>query len=154
MTRSVLLSLGLALLVGCGNTPTTPPTEKVDPAAHNHPSRGPHGGPLVEWGNEELHLEVVIDRATGTATVHVLDEEAKTPTAITTKMMTLTLTGDPPTVVTLTPDPNSSGMFTGAWKRYVGTHEAFKTDDRLAGSVSGEKDGKNYTGKFREKAVQ
>lgn len=144
MTRSVLLSLALALLVGCGSTTPTPPTEK---AAHNHPSRGPHGGPLVEWGEEEFHLEVVIDRPTGTATVYVLDDEAKAEVAVTAKVLTLSLTGEPPTVVTLNAVPNSSSKF-------VGTHELFKKDDKLAGSVSGEHGGKKYSGKFREKAVQ
>lgn len=144
MTRSILLALPLAFLVGCGTTPTTPPTEKV---AHNHPTLGPHGGPLVEWGEEEFHLEVVIDRPTGTATVYVLDEEAKTEMPVTAKTLTMSVNGEPPTVVTLNPVPNSSSRFTG-------THDLFKKDDKRAGSVSGEHNGKKYSGNFREKAVQ
>jgi hypothetical protein len=142
--RYALLVLPLALLVGCGTTPTTPPTEKPK---HNHPSLGPHGGPLVEWGEDEMHLEVVIDRPTGVATVYVLDEEAKAEVPLTAKSLTLSLTGEPPTAVTLNAVPNSSSKF-------VGTHELFKKDDKQAGSVSGEHNGKRYSGKFREKAVQ
>lgn len=144
VTRSALAAFTLALLVGCGTTPTTPVTEKPK---HNHPSAGPHGGPLVEWGEDEMHLEVVIERPTGTATVYVLDEEAKAEVSVTARTLTMSLNGEPPTVVTLTAVPGSSS-------RFVGTNEVFKKDDRLAGSVSGEHNGKRYSGKFREKTAK
>lgn len=151
--RSAMLTLGLAALVGCGAVSTTQPATKPDDTpAHAHPSAGPHGGPLVEWGEEELHLEVVIDRPAGTASVYVLGEDAKTLVPVATKTLTLSLNGEPPTVVTLTADPQESDGKDKGSSRFVGKHEAFKKDGLLSGSVSGEKDGKKYTGKFREKA--
>ena len=64
ITRSLAL-LPFLPLAGCGPTPTSPPalpSGKGEEPAHTHPSAGPHGGPLVVWGEDDLHLEVMIDR--------------------------------------------------------------------------------------------
>jgi hypothetical protein len=45
------------------------------PAEHRHPA--PHGGTLVELGDELAHLEVVLDSSSGMLTVYVLDGEAE-----------------------------------------------------------------------------
>ena len=44
---------------------------------HAHASAGPHGGSLIELGEEEYHAELVHDEATGTVTVYFLDSAAK-----------------------------------------------------------------------------
>ena len=73
------ISLGLLLVIGCGDGQKTgpdsinPPTEEV----HNHPSEGPHHGSLIELGNEAYHGEFVHDEATGTVTIYLLDSTAK-----------------------------------------------------------------------------
>jgi hypothetical protein len=46
-------------------------------AAHDHPDGGPHGGSLIELGNEEFHAELVHDDQTGTVTIYLLDSAAK-----------------------------------------------------------------------------
>lgn len=38
-----------------------------------HQHVAPHGGTAVELGNEEFHLELLLDRATGRLTAYVLD---------------------------------------------------------------------------------
>jgi hypothetical protein len=153
-TRPVALLLFL-FVVGCGPTATSPPVApsgKAEEPAHNHPSAGPHGGPLVEWGADDLHLEVMIDRPTATATVYVLGEDAKTAVPVTAKTLTLTVNGEPPTVVTLTATPQDGDTTEKGSSRFVGKHDALKKEERLSGSVSGQVAENKYTGKFREKA--
>lgn len=155
VNRSLVLLLIATLIVGCGPTASTTPTTPAksnEPPSHNHPTAGPHGGPLVEWGEEELHLEVVIDHKTGSVTVYVLDEEVKKQVPITTDKLTLATSGTPSVTVTLTADPDEGDKATkGASSRFVGKDDALKGDQLISGSVSGVKDGKPYTGKFKEK---
>lgn len=49
------------------------------PAAddHDHPSEGPHGGALVELGDEEFHAEFIVKDKTHEVVVYILDGSAK-----------------------------------------------------------------------------
>lgn len=49
---------------------------------HGHVSKGPHGGDLIELGNEEYHAELVHDEKAGSVTVYILDSAAKTSVPI------------------------------------------------------------------------
>lgn len=44
---------------------------------HVHPDEGPHGGHLIELGDEEYHAELLHDDATHTVTVYILDGTGK-----------------------------------------------------------------------------
>ena len=75
--RTSLASLAMAsfVLSGCADSTTNEPTTSAPAAAagehhegdghdhgddaHAHPSEGPHGGDLIELGNEEFHAELV-----------------------------------------------------------------------------------------------
>lgn len=74
----VMLALG-----GCNKESATAPTQDDQVAAiehdHEHPSSGPHGGELVELGNEQYHAEVVHD---ANVTVYLLDGAAKAAVAV------------------------------------------------------------------------
>lgn len=59
-----------------GGTETSAPPATVE-AGHAHPSEGPHGGSLIELGNEEYHAELVHDEQAGTVTIYILDSAAK-----------------------------------------------------------------------------
>ena len=48
-------------------------------AAGEHVHHAPHGGSLVEIGEEFAHLELVLDPATGQLTAFALDGEAENP---------------------------------------------------------------------------
>ena len=75
---------------GCGSesseTPPGQPPETPSSAApgpgHVHPSEGPHGGNLIELGNEEYHAELLHDEQTHTVTVHLLDAAGKQPVSV------------------------------------------------------------------------
>lgn len=98
-----LLTLGLA---GCGDKPSGGPalsgaTETAAPPAtvesnheHAHASEGPHGGGLIELGNEEYHAELVHDDAAGTVTVYILDSAAKSAVPIDAAEITINLKHD------------------------------------------------------------
>lgn len=79
-----ILVLGVA---GCGGdstdkaasssgAETSAPPATVE-AGHDHPSEGPHGGSLIELGNEEYHAELVHDEQAKTVTIYILDSAAK-----------------------------------------------------------------------------
>ena len=49
----------------------------ADGADGHHEHAAPHGGTLVVFGDEFVHLELVLDPATGALTAYVLDGEAE-----------------------------------------------------------------------------
>src|SRR5689334_14349072 len=50
---------------------------KSDHALHDHPP-GPHGGSIVELGDDEYHAEVVVDGKTNMLSVYMFGSDAKT----------------------------------------------------------------------------
>jgi hypothetical protein len=44
---------------------------------HNHASKGPHGGDIVEFGTEDLHAEILHNHETAAVTVYLLDGQVK-----------------------------------------------------------------------------
>ena len=57
---------------------------------HDHGAKGPHGGSIVELGDEEYHAEVVVDADAHTLRVFVLGKDAKTASPIAAKEVTIT----------------------------------------------------------------
>jgi len=77
---AVLAVSASALLgvVGCGgDKPPAGTTAGIKSEEHDHPSKGPHGGPLIELGKEEYHVEMIHDDAAGVVTFYVLDGKAQ-----------------------------------------------------------------------------
>ncbi|MEO2090813.1 MAG: hypothetical protein ABGY75_15120 [Gemmataceae bacterium] len=151
----LLAALTGPLIVGCG-APTAP-TGKSSPTtpAHQHPTKGPHGGLLVEWGAEEYDLEVTADKTTGEVTVYVFGEYEEAhewkAKAIDAKILTLVLkSAEPPATVTLEAKPAKDDP-AGKASVFAGKHDAFKADKKLAGTVSGKVGDKPYTGDFKQK---
>lgn len=79
-------------LLGCGGgdpeeggRPETP----REPIAHLH--RAPHGGTLVELGEEFAHIEFVLDPAAGRLTAYLLDGEAENAVRIAQPSMELSM---------------------------------------------------------------
>ena len=82
------VALFILSIVGCGDpgggqassgtTETAAPPATVESShEHAHASAGPHGGGLIELGNEEYHAELVHNDAEGTVTIYILDSVAK-----------------------------------------------------------------------------
>lgn len=76
LIRQSMLQLAIvaapALLAIPTNGWSAPPA-----AGHAHAEKGPHGGPLLELGDEEYHIEVMVDEKANTLTLYVLDSAAK-----------------------------------------------------------------------------
>lgn len=86
---SLALMLGFGITsAGCGEKGGAPSAESgaAGPGeanhageAHDHPSTGPHGGELIELGEEEYHAELVHEND---VTVYFLDGSAKSAAPI------------------------------------------------------------------------
>jgi hypothetical protein len=78
----VLLVSGLMLscATACGTPPPPPSASSASQpatAANVHEHQALHGGVLVELGEEFAHVELVLDRSSGSLTAFVLDGEAE-----------------------------------------------------------------------------
>ncbi len=117
---------------------------------------GPHKGPVAEWGEEEYHLEVVADAKTGEVVVYVYSgdhEELKKGKTkpIDAKTINLSLkTTEPATTLKLEAKPSKDDP-EGKSSVFVGKHDAFKSEKKLVGVVSGKVGTKPYTGEFKQK---
>lgn len=91
---TLTLGLALAAVGGCSDSAAPPKNAAskggssgassggADQHEHAHPDSGPHGGHLIELGNEEYHAELVHDEDAGTVSIFLLDGTAKKPVAI------------------------------------------------------------------------
>lgn len=144
---------GLALLTGAVLLAGTASRATAD----DH--EGPHKGTVVEWGEEELHPELVIDKKEGTVTAYIYGDhkdlhKAKLK-AIDSKTLTLSLKTTPPTTIKLEPAPADDKERKddpkGKSTKFIGKHEAFKKDMKWEGTLSGKVGDKPYTGTFKQK---
>lgn len=102
LLRGGISALCLGLLIGCGPTAEYKTNEQLktergddhDHDDHGHGAAGPHGGSLVELGEEEYHAEVVVDEKTHSLVVYLLGKDAKTASAIAATEVTVGLGGD------------------------------------------------------------
>lgn len=81
--------LAACLVVGCdggSEYKTANQIRQENPNAADHDDHdhaaGPHGGAIVELGEDEYHAEVVVDGKTHTLTVYLLGPDAKTATPV------------------------------------------------------------------------
>lgn len=136
-----LASLSLALvaagLVGCGDKPAPKPAPTA-PAAHED-HKAPHGGSLLELGEEEAHVELIHDAKTGTLEAYVYGKAIGTPAFVEAPVIQVVGKAGPeelrPTAVDAKPDGTAS-----RWK---------VTDPRLAtdpldGRIRVKVDGKSF----------
>jgi hypothetical protein len=153
LAAGALLLLSAAV-VGCGrNAPAPAPGGgAAQPAAEEaHPTEGPHGGELVELGNEEYHGELVHHKNAGTVTIYVLDGEARDVVPIESTEITINLThGGQAEQFKLTASPEESDP-AGRSSRFV------SSDEELAAHLEEEGtnaelvitiEGKQYRGKI------
>ena len=79
---------------GCGGgaPEAEPEGEHADDEDHEHAATGPHGGDLIELGDEAYHAELVHDEAAGSVAIYLLDSSAKKPVPIAAADLTINLT--------------------------------------------------------------
>ena len=101
MKSFLLLMTGVvlsSLLIGCSDSASksihTASSTGGESLGHDpHPTEGPHGGHLIELGNEEFHGEITYD-ATKSVTVFVLDAAAKKQVSIESREVTFNINVD------------------------------------------------------------
>ncbi len=108
---------------------------------------------MVEWGDEEMHVELVIDKAAGKVTAYTYGDhndlhKAKVK-AISTPTLTMTVKGEKVTTISLKADADK-GDPTGKSSRFVGADPVLK-GEKLQGTVSGKVGTKAYTGEYKQK---
>jgi hypothetical protein len=146
LTAIGLLGAGLTLAAGC-TRPTALTSGKQSPQGHDHAEKGPHGGLILEWGDHEMHAELVFDRAKKQATVYVWDHDLKKHVPIKAEAVKLTLTHEsPPVEVQLKAEP-AKGDPEGKASKFVGTHDKLAEKSKFKGKVGWD----TYSDKFAEK---
>jgi len=114
-------------------------------AEHDHEHKAPHGGALLEVGEDVAHVELVHDEKAGKVTLYILDKHAKKEVLI----------KDAPKLNIKSKDGNkqieTKGVDTkdGAASKYEATDEALKADP-LKGRVAVVIEGKNYNVDIKE----
>jgi hypothetical protein len=150
------LTAGL-LVTGCGGPGQeyhpVPKDVKVQDQPHEH-EHGPHGGHLVELGEEQYHAEVVFDAKAAKITIYILDGTAKNPSPTEAKEITLKLAiGGKPESFSVpaapqTGDPQGkSSRFELAGNAGIKSH--IKDEEDLKGSVTATLGGKSFTGEIK-----
>jgi hypothetical protein len=143
-----LLLLGAALMItGCFEKSAQSPksTELA------HPSEGLHGGPLVEWGREEYHPEMLIDRKAKKVTVYIHDGSARKITAIKAEFLTMKITNvKTPVTLKLLPEREMNDP-ADASSRFSVVDEVFSENTALEGKLMADFNGKHYDGRFTYK---
>lgn len=156
---SIMVLASLLLASGCDSrrdaakdkSPDTGKQSKKDDKGHAHPEKGPHGGPLAEWGEEKYHAEFTSDHAKKQATVYILDGAGKKAAPIVAESITLSLTNaKPPVQITLKADPQE-GDPKGQASRFTGTHEILAKEMEFEGEISGKVGDTPYAGTFKDK---
>ncbi len=152
---SVLLTATTAML-GCGGGQEYHPVPKgvvVKEQPHEH-EHGPHGGHLVELGEEEYHAEVAFDPKTAKITIYILDSTAKNPAPTDSKEITLKLALDGKTEAFAVGAAPQSGDPPGKSSRFelaghAGIKSHIKDEEDLKGSVNATIAGKSFSGEIK-----
>lgn len=151
-TLLIGLAVAASMLTACGSNapapaPAAPAAESARAAATTkaaddhveeggHEHEAPHGGSLVEFGEEFAHLELVLDASTGQLTAYVLDGEAEQSVRLPAQAIELRLTtpaSDAP--VRLLPVANPlSGETVGDTSMYAATVPGLKGLSAFSGA--------------------
>jgi hypothetical protein len=129
---ALITSLTAALLLwGCGGSQDHSRSD-----GHHHTA--PHGGMLLEIGKHEYNLEFVVDTATGTLNVYVLDGHAENFVRIAMNAIELIATAGPQTqkLVLQPVANNATGEKAGDTSQFQAQADWLKTTPVFDGVIS------------------
>jgi hypothetical protein len=131
----ILVGSMLVALSGCRAGTAAERQEGNQSAAHEHSA--PHGGLLVELGEEFAHVELVLNRREGALTAYVLDGEAEQPIRL--SQLTIDVILDVPIPGSaLTFGPVASvltGEGAGDTSQFVIRHDALRISAPISGRL-------------------
>jgi hypothetical protein len=133
-----------------GEPPAAAPGGGEDHAhAHGH---GPNGGVVLDLGSH--HAEFTVDHGKQQATILILGDDEKAPTAVAAEELTLvineTKTKDGTVVEAMTVTLVPEDAVDGKASKFVGTDAGIGNVADFDGTVTGEIDGKPTQGEFQE----
>jgi hypothetical protein len=127
---------------GSGGGAAAPPPSSASPASNGSGSEGhehtaPHGGALVELGEEFAHLEIVLAASTGSLTAYVLDGEAEQAVRLAQPGIELVVMKDgAPVKLTLQPVANElTGERAGDTSQFTVTSPDLRQVARFEGRI-------------------
>ncbi|MSU52424.1 MAG: hypothetical protein EXS41_03380 [Opitutaceae bacterium] len=124
--RLALCALLLGGLSACSKKETAATADNKPQKHEHHP---PHGGTPVVLGEEQYHLELVREAATGTLTAYVLDGELENFIRIVTPALTIsaTVAGETKTLALAAISNAATGETVGDTSQFEGTAEWLKS---------------------------
>ena len=121
LALTTLLTAGVA---GCGETEQLDQPPEMLNVPRAHAEKGPHGGMLIELGNEEFHGELLHNETTGEVAIYLLDASAENSVAIDAQQILINVKfPDRGEQFALTADP-ADGDPDGVSSRFISTNEA------------------------------
>ena len=136
----MLLTAGISFaLTGCENGGGYKKADEVKKAApapkHDHGDTGPHGGGIIELGDDEYHAELVVNDEAHLLTLYILQKDAKTPEPVAATELVLTPEGKDAVSLKATPQKDDPE---GKSSKFEVTDEALVHGLKEAGFVHGE----------------
>lgn len=128
------LAVVAAALSGCGNDAPAKPAAAPE-AAHDHTA--PHGGELIELGEEEAHVELVHDRKTATITVWVYGKSLSAPASVESPTILLASKDGPKELKGVAVDAPAGTTTSSTWKFTDPALDADPLDGRIRVTVDG-----------------
>jgi hypothetical protein len=105
-------------------------------AGSEHAHTAPHGGVLVELGEEFAHVELVLDRAAETLTAYVFDGEAERPIRVSAPSLRVALDGDLPTLELAPVASALTGETAGDTSQFAARHASLRRDGPRQGRLA------------------
>jgi hypothetical protein len=129
MKNIFLILLALGICGGCSRTERAPVTKAIP----HHEHKPPHGGAPVELGEEEYHIEFVLDASAGSFQAFVMDGELENFVRIPAKSLAVTaqLSGQPEQLILLPVANNATGEKIGDTSFFEMQADWLKTTPRF-----------------------
>lgn len=139
LLRILLLTLVPLLAIGCGRSHDHAHDKAAKDEAHGHNHghvhTAPHGGLLVEVGDHQFNVELVLDRETGRLAAYILDGHAENFVRIAQSAIEVRLE-DPARVLSLAAVANpATGETVGNTSQFEATAPWLKSAGDVAGEI-------------------
>lgn len=139
MTRFLLLTLAPLLTIGCSRSHDHAHADATSAGggahSHGHVHTAPHGGLLIEVGDHQFNVELVLDRETGRIAAYILDGHAENFVRIAQPAIELRLR-EPAQSLVLQPVANpATGETVGNTSQFEATAPWLKETGALAGDI-------------------
>jgi hypothetical protein len=142
MTRFLLLTLAPLLTIGCSRSHDHAHADAKSAGGgahghgHGHAHAAPHGGLLIEVGDHQFNVELVLDRETGRIAAYILDGHAENFVRIAQPAIELRLS-EPARSVVLQPVANpATGETVGNTSQFEATAPWLKESGSLVGEIA------------------